>query len=90
MSSIKPASGCAMPLLGLGTWELRGAKCTEVVVRALVSLLIYRLASTRKISIIIDVLLSFCYRISGGHSLKTLSWDKEDEIKSHDISECTW
>ncbi len=35
MSSIKLASGCEMPLLGLGTWELRGTQCTEVVKRAL-------------------------------------------------------
>ena len=35
MSSITLASGRAMPLLGLGTWELRGAKCTDVVERAL-------------------------------------------------------
>lgn len=35
MSSIKLASGCAMPLLGLGTWELRDKPCTEVVDKAL-------------------------------------------------------
>ncbi len=35
MSSVKLASGCDLPLLGLGTWELRGDQCTEVVERAL-------------------------------------------------------
>jgi len=35
MTSVKLASGLSMPLLGLGTWELRGDKCAEVVERAL-------------------------------------------------------
>ena len=35
MSSVKLASGCELPLLGLGTWELRGDQCAEVVERAL-------------------------------------------------------
>ncbi|MEE2710194.1 MAG: aldo/keto reductase [Gemmatimonadota bacterium] len=35
MTSVKLASGLYMPLLGLGTWELRGGKCAEVVERAL-------------------------------------------------------
>ena len=35
MSSIELASGCGMPPVGLGTWNLRGAECTEVVKQAL-------------------------------------------------------
>ena len=35
MSSIELASGCAIPLVGLGTWNLMGGECTEVVRRAL-------------------------------------------------------
>ncbi len=35
MSVIELASGHAMPLLGLGTWQLRGDECTRVVQMAL-------------------------------------------------------
>ena len=35
MRDIELASGHRMPLLGLGTWELKGARCTEVVRQAL-------------------------------------------------------
>jgi diketogulonate reductase-like aldo/keto reductase len=35
MSVIELASGHAMPLLGLGTWQLRGGECTRVVQMAL-------------------------------------------------------
>jgi diketogulonate reductase-like aldo/keto reductase len=35
MSSVKLASGHALPLLGLGTWQLQGARCSEVVALAL-------------------------------------------------------
>ena len=35
MSVIELASGHAMPLLGLGTWQLRGDECTSVVQMAL-------------------------------------------------------
>ena len=35
MSSIALPSGYEIPLLGLGTWELRGTQCAEVVERAL-------------------------------------------------------
>ena len=35
MSVIELASGHAMPLLGLGTWQLRGGECTRVLQMAL-------------------------------------------------------
>ena len=35
MSSIKLISGHAMPLLGLGTWQMRGQQCSEIVQMAL-------------------------------------------------------
>ena len=35
MHEIQLASGHGMPVLGLGTWDLRGARCTEVVLRAI-------------------------------------------------------
>ncbi|MCC7263519.1 MAG: aldo/keto reductase, partial [Candidatus Latescibacteria bacterium] len=35
MDTVELTSGHPMPLLGLGTWELEGARCTQVVRQAL-------------------------------------------------------